>query len=168
VDGEKPAPNKKAVFDGRTSAEWLEQFRDKNFRVRMYAAQALQAIADDDAVTGLATEAERGEDDGRRSLTVQVLGWCGPKAEKAVPLLEQMLADDKTPAGTRAGDNKGWRDERAGLHPVVVEHLRRLAGFDPTSSRGTRAAASCRNSSLRSRWPPAFSVCPIRGQAASR
>src|SRR5262249_53784901 len=31
----------------------------------------------------------------------------------------------------RALDNKGKRDERVKLHPVVVEHLERLPGFDP-------------------------------------
>jgi integrase len=38
-------------------------------------------------------------------------------------------------AGTalsRAEDNKGRRDELVRLHPVVVEHLRPLAGFSPT------------------------------------
>jgi integrase len=33
---------------------------------------------------------------------------------------------------TRAEDNKGNRDERVSLHPVVVEHLKRLPGFTPT------------------------------------
>jgi integrase len=32
---------------------------------------------------------------------------------------------------TRWGSNKGKRDELVKLHPVVVEHLRKLAGFDP-------------------------------------
>jgi integrase len=32
---------------------------------------------------------------------------------------------------TRAEDNKGKRDEAVNLHPVVVEHLRKLAGFTP-------------------------------------
>jgi integrase len=32
---------------------------------------------------------------------------------------------------TRGADNKGKRDERVKLHPVVVDHLRKLAGFDP-------------------------------------
>ena len=32
---------------------------------------------------------------------------------------------------TRWEDNKGKRDERVKLHPVVVEHLRRVPGFDP-------------------------------------
>jgi integrase len=30
-----------------------------------------------------------------------------------------------------AEDNKGKRDERVKLHPVVIDHLRRLAGFGP-------------------------------------
>jgi integrase len=37
----------------------------------------------------------------------------------------------KGEAITRAKDNKGKRDERVKLHPVVVEHLRKLAHFDP-------------------------------------
>jgi integrase len=32
---------------------------------------------------------------------------------------------------SRAENNKGKRDERVKLHPVVVEHLRKLAGFSP-------------------------------------
>lgn len=35
-------------------------------------------------------------------------------------------------AVTRFEDNKGKRDDRVKLHPVVVEHLRRLPGFTPT------------------------------------
>jgi integrase len=34
-------------------------------------------------------------------------------------------------AVTRYEDNKGKRDEKVKLHPVVVEHLKKLAGFDP-------------------------------------
>jgi integrase len=34
-------------------------------------------------------------------------------------------------AVTRAADNKGKRDDRVKLHPVVVEHLRKLAAFSP-------------------------------------
>ncbi|HMF15752.1 MAG TPA: site-specific integrase [Gemmataceae bacterium] len=37
---------------------------------------------------------------------------------------------DKGEAITRARDNKGKRDERVKLHPVVVEHLRKLASFE--------------------------------------
>lgn len=33
---------------------------------------------------------------------------------------------------TRADDNKGGRDEAVALHPLVVEHLRRLRAFGPT------------------------------------
>ncbi len=38
---------------------------------------------------------------------------------------------DQATAITRFEDNKGKRDECVKLHPVVVEHLRRLAHFDP-------------------------------------
>ena len=30
---------------------------------------------------------------------------------------------------TRAGDNKGNRDEKVPLHPIVVEHLQKITGF---------------------------------------
>jgi integrase len=38
---------------------------------------------------------------------------------------------DAGTAITRGEDNKGGRDELIRLHPVVVQHLRKLAGFDP-------------------------------------
>jgi integrase len=38
---------------------------------------------------------------------------------------------DAGTAITRGEDNKGDRDERVRLHPVVVEHLRKLVSFDP-------------------------------------
>jgi integrase len=37
---------------------------------------------------------------------------------------------DAGTAVTRHADNKGGRDSRIGLHPVVVEHLRRVPAFD--------------------------------------
>src|SRR5262249_4770313 len=37
----------------------------------------------------------------------------------------------KGEALTRAADNKGKRDEVAKLHPVVIEHLAKLPGFEP-------------------------------------
>jgi hypothetical protein len=38
---------------------------------------------------------------------------------------------DEGTAVTRYEDNKGKRDEVVPLHPVVVEHLRRLVDFGP-------------------------------------
>ncbi|HEV3261872.1 MAG TPA: site-specific integrase [Gemmataceae bacterium] len=38
---------------------------------------------------------------------------------------------DAGTAITRWEDNKGKRDDKAKLHPVVVEHLRKLTSFDP-------------------------------------
>jgi integrase len=38
---------------------------------------------------------------------------------------------DKATALSRAADNKGKRDQFIPLHPIVVEHLRKLASFDP-------------------------------------
>ena len=38
---------------------------------------------------------------------------------------------DAGTAVTRFEDNKGNRDQLIPLHPIIVEHLRKLAGFDP-------------------------------------
>jgi integrase len=38
---------------------------------------------------------------------------------------------DKATAITRAEDNKGKRDEQIPLHPIVVEHLRKITDFGP-------------------------------------
>lgn len=49
-------------------------------------------------------------------------------------LLAVRRADVDLDAGTaltRHQDNKGNRDDRVKLHPVVVEHLKKLPGFDP-------------------------------------
>jgi integrase len=40
---------------------------------------------------------------------------------------------------TRHEDNKGKRDDRVNLHPVIVEHLRRLPGFTPTGFPWTKS-----------------------------
>jgi integrase len=32
---------------------------------------------------------------------------------------------------TRADDNKGNRDDRVKLHPVIIDHLKKLASFEP-------------------------------------
>jgi integrase len=39
---------------------------------------------------------------------------------------------DASTALSRAQDNKGRRDQRIPLHPVVIEHLRKLRSFSPT------------------------------------
>jgi integrase len=39
---------------------------------------------------------------------------------------------DEATAITRHADNKGNRDELVPLHPVVVEHLRKIVSFEPT------------------------------------
>jgi integrase len=49
-------------------------------------------------------------------------------------LLALRRADVDFDAGTalsRAADNKGRRDQLVPLHPLAVDHLRRLVGFDP-------------------------------------
>ncbi len=52
------------------------------------------------------------------------------------PILSEMRRDDLDLEGgyaiTRFDTNKGKRDDRVKLHPVVLEHLARLPGFTPT------------------------------------
>ena len=51
-------------------------------------------------------------------------GW---RVSEPLALRWDDLSLDKGTAITRYGDNKGRRDDVASLHPVVVEHLRRIA-----------------------------------------
>jgi integrase len=55
-------------------------------------------------------------------------GW---RISELLALRREDLDLDAGTAITRATDNKGKRDEIVKLHPVVVEHLKRLVGFDP-------------------------------------
>jgi integrase len=55
-------------------------------------------------------------------------GW---RISEILALRREDLDLDAGTAITRAEDNKGRRDERVKLHPVVVEQLRKLPGFDP-------------------------------------
>jgi len=52
-------------------------------------------------------------------------------SEIAASLKWDDVSLDKGHAITRHADNKGNRDERVPLHPVVVEHLRKLVDFGP-------------------------------------
>jgi len=56
-------------------------------------------------------------------------GW---RIGDILALRRDQLDLDAGTAVSLAEDNKGKRDERVSLHPSVVEHLRRLAGFGPT------------------------------------
>lgn len=61
-------------------------------------------------------------------VTAYMTGW------RIGALLALRWADvdlDKGFAISRAADNKGKRDQRVPLHPLVVEHLRRLVSFAP-------------------------------------
>lgn len=55
-------------------------------------------------------------------------GW---RVSEPLALLRQDLDLNVGLAITRAEDNKGGRDEAVALHPSVVEHLERIAGFTP-------------------------------------
>jgi integrase len=54
-------------------------------------------------------------------------GW---RISEILALRREDLDLEAGTAVTRAEDNKGKRDERIKLHPVVLEHLKRVAGFD--------------------------------------
>lgn len=63
----------------------------------------------------------------RGLLTMSYLtGW---RIGEPLSLLRADLHLEKGTAITRADDNKGKRDELVPLHPVVVDHLKLLAGF---------------------------------------
>lgn len=65
-----------------------------------------------------------------RSLLVMgyMTGW---RIADLLAFRRDQLDLDEGIAVSLAEDNKGKRDERVKLHDVVVEHLKRLAGFDP-------------------------------------
>jgi len=56
-------------------------------------------------------------------------GW---RVSEPVALRWDDVSLDAGTAITRHEDNKGCRDERVPLHPVVVEHLRQIVDFGPT------------------------------------
>jgi integrase len=61
-----------------------------------------------------------------------VMGYMtGWRISELLALRRDDLDLEAGTAITRAVDNKGKRDEKVKLHPVVVEHLKKLAGFDP-------------------------------------
>ncbi len=55
-------------------------------------------------------------------------GW---RVSEPMALRWDDVSLDEGWAITRHGDNKGNRDEKAPLHPVVVEHLRKIVDFGP-------------------------------------
>jgi integrase len=62
-------------------------------------------------------------------VTGYMTGW---RIGDMLALRRDDLNLDAGTAITRWADNKGKRDELVKLHPVVIDHLRRLAGFFPT------------------------------------
>jgi integrase len=61
-------------------------------------------------------------------VTGYMTGW---RISDMLGLRREDLDLDAGTAITRWQDNKGKRDERVKLHPVVIEHLRKIVGFDP-------------------------------------
>jgi integrase len=66
--------------------------------------------------------------DWRRGLLIfaYMTGW---RISAILSLRREDANLDEGTALSRAKDNKGRRDQRIVLHPIVVEHLRRLPGF---------------------------------------
>jgi integrase len=61
-------------------------------------------------------------------VTAYMTGW------RITALLSFRRADANLEDGTafsQADDNKGKRDQKIALHPLVIEHLQRVPGFDP-------------------------------------
>jgi integrase len=64
---------------------------------------------------------------------LMVMGYMtGWRVADMLALRRDQLDLEAGTAVSLAEDNKGKRDERVKLHPVVVDHLKRLAGFTPT------------------------------------
>jgi integrase len=64
---------------------------------------------------------------------ILVMGYMtGWRISDMLALRREDLDLEAATAVTRAADNKGKRDERVKLHPVVVDHLRKLAAFAQT------------------------------------
>jgi integrase len=61
-------------------------------------------------------------------VTAYMTGW---RISALLALLRDDLNLDAGEAITRAEDNKGKRDQKVALHPIVVDHLRRLPCSDP-------------------------------------
>jgi integrase len=61
-------------------------------------------------------------------MTAYLTGW---RIGQLLALRWQDVDLDEGTAVTRAEDNKGKRDQKIPMHPVVVEHLRRLVSFSP-------------------------------------
>jgi integrase len=61
-------------------------------------------------------------------VTVYMTGW---RIGALLALRQDDVDLDAGAAFTRAEDNKGRRDQRITLHPVVAEHLRKLTCFIP-------------------------------------
>jgi integrase len=59
---------------------------------------------------------------------VYMTGW---RIGEPLALRREDLDLDHGTAVTRAEDNKGGRDELVPLHPVVIDHLRRINCFEP-------------------------------------
>jgi hypothetical protein len=87
---EPEAPKGPATYEGRTSKQWLEQFRkpDPDPTVHATAAEALGTIGDDDAADGLIA-ALNGDDFDRSLLAARYLGWMKAKADKILPPLKE-------------------------------------------------------------------------------
>jgi integrase len=62
-------------------------------------------------------------------MTAYMTGW---RIGQILALRRQDVDLDAGRALSRAADNKGKRDQLLPLHPVVIEHMRRLASFEGT------------------------------------
>jgi integrase len=84
-------------------------------------------------------------------VTGYMTGW---RISDILGLRREDVDLDAGVAVTRWDQGKGKRDDWVRLHPVVVEHLRRLADLTPTSSRGTCTGAIWKRSGTGSRRRP--------------
>jgi hypothetical protein len=94
-DQEATSENKTpGLYQGRSSKQWLEQFREQDLAVRTEAVEALGTIADDDAADGLIAALQSQDYDKSRVAAIY-LGWMKSKAAKIIPALEAQTKDHR-------------------------------------------------------------------------
>ncbi len=93
-------------------------------------------------------------------VTAYMTGW---RIGDIIALRRENLDLDAGTALTCWDDNKGKRDALVKLHPVVIEHLRRVPTFDADGpSIGTITSGRCTTSSRASRRRPRFTCRAVR------
>ena len=87
----EPGKEEKAVYEGKTVEQWIEDLKHSNPIVRVSASKALKKIGPE-SVPAL-IKALNYKDSEVRRMAALILGSFGQKAEKVVPALIKVLKD---------------------------------------------------------------------------